>query len=375
MKDYLFVFKKVREILTKYGLPELYTSYASTLHSIIGGSTPELQEALKGYKERIKLAHDDFAALEWTINQREILARLGADNLIGGAGYRAFKGALTEKGVNPEGAVAEIQKQAESLKTLFNKVTTLSTELDDVVNGEEEPLPKGYMSLELVFSEDARIDTVPNWKKQANAWYLIAHSAKLLDKDHPVDISLPQMSKNSPLDAILCGPYIQIASVGSIFYMCLKLYEKILKIVQLHVEIDKLEVQVASEKVDLEKKVIEKEKAIKEAEIEYIVRTAVDKFGSHLNKTEKNNASTALNKAVPYMYEYVKDGGQLQFKDKTEDPDNEDMKNFEIPDIKTLSSDVKKLQAYMEYHRQLEAKNKTEAEDTESNKEEDPSEP
>ncbi len=356
LSDLIFVLNHIKKILEENNLVELYSNFSNTLQQVSQASTPELQEQLKNYKEKIRDVHELLDPSGWSHSQLEVFTRFGAREIIGTEGYTNFNKALNENAANLPGAIEELNRQKGGISQLQINAQNILSSLGGLV--EEQITEEGKTVVEIVFDESVAINNLPELLNQSERWNRIIRAYSMLAKAAPEDTIIIAANKSNPFSLWMTT----LPLISKAFYHTVKpfidLWHEVLGLKEHAVALEEKQVLLSKKKFELFKDIDEYERK-KRTEI-------MEEVGSNyhlenMTQAEINDAKAALHNAGPELYEFITGGGKV---DTTKDGEGNGISgNFQLePDyqkVHKLKEHVQKL---------LEAKNKREEEEEKKEK-------
>lgn len=358
LSDLVFVLGYIKQVLEEYNLSDLYTNFTNTLQQISQASTPELQQALKDYKERIKEAHYKLEPKGWSYSQLKIFNLFGAKDVIGESGFLNFQNALTENSANPIGATEELNKQKEKIIQILTNATGILTSLGDLA--QEMEVEKGYAVVQIVFDKKVAVDTLLDLSKQSEAWKEIVRAYSLFAGEAPENTKIIATSKGSPYTVWLATARFIADTIAATIKPFIDLYEEVLKAKEHALVLEDMKVGVDGKKFELFKSIDEfQRKRIME------IMADVGKINNqkNLDEGQKNEGRIALSKEGPRLYEFITKGGKIDTSRETDD-----QKVFSNFQLETSYTEVHRLEEKVQ--KLLTAKSETEKKEQKSKEKE-----
>src|SRR3990167_7944382 len=248
--ELVWVLQHIKTVIEASQLQELYTSFVNTLQQISSASTPDLQNQLKEYKEKIKSAHEQFAVQNLTHSQRRITDGLGASVVLGQKGFDRFLTALSDNSANTPGATEEINKlKHETDRLLANATNTLSG-LGSLVEQQIE-IEKDQAIIQLVFDKEVSVDTFVDLATQAREWKDIIHAYSLFADEAPEKTKIIATSKGSPYEVWLVTTKFIGETICATVKPFVELYKSILAAKEHALVLEEMKVGVDGKKFEL----------------------------------------------------------------------------------------------------------------------------
>jgi hypothetical protein len=333
ISDLVFVLKHIKQVIEEYNLSDLYTNFTNTLQQISQASTPELQQALKDFKTRIKEAHQKLEPEGWSYSQLKIFKLFGAKNIIGIPGLQNFQNALSENAANAAGAIEELNRQREKISQLLTNATNIITSLGDLAK--EMEIEKGLTIVQIVFDEKVAIETLPDLFNQSKEWKEIIRAYSLYAGEAPQKTKIVATSKDSPYTIWLATTRLIADAIYKTIEPFVTLYQQILKAKEHALVLEDMKVDVDDKKFGLFKKIDEFERKRIEKIMESIAK--INKTKS-LDQTQRNEARNALLKSGPKLYNFITHGGKVDTSKR-----NGNQKVFSSFQLETKYQEVHKL--------------------------------
>jgi len=344
--ELVWVLQHIKTVIEASQLQELYTSFVNTLQQISSASTPDLQNQLKEYKEKIKSAHEQFAVQNLTHSQRRITDGLGASVVLGQKGFDRFLTALSDNSANTPGATEEINKlKHETDRLLANATNTLSG-LGSLVEQQIE-IEKDQAIIQLVFDKEVSVDTFVDLATQAREWKDIIHAYSLFADEAPEKTKIIATSKGSPYEVWLVTTKFIGETICATVKPFVELYKSILAAKEHALVLEEMKVGVDGKKFELFKVIDEYQRK----RITEIVESVGKINGNKkLADAQKNEAINALGNTGPRLYEFITKGGKVDVS-KNEKAQPGESNRFEL---EPAYQEVRKLEGRVQ--RLLEAK-------------------
>lgn len=342
LSDLIFVLKHIKAIIDEYGLPNLYAQYVSVLQQIVSSSTPELQQQLKEYKEKIKEAHEKLEPVGWTHNQLKYFKLFGASSVLGKEGWDKFLQALADNSANTPGAVEQINVLNREITQLHTNANNILTSLGAVAT--ELEIEEGKSVVQIVFDDEVSIDTFIDMAKQSDEWKDIIRAFSLFAKEAPENTKIIASSKGSPYMVWLLTARLVGETICATIKPFIGLYKEVLELKEHALKLESMKADIDDKKFGLFEKIDEYERKRIGEIVEGIgeIRT-----NGHLTPEEKNEAMNALRVSGPKLYEFITKGGKVDVSKK--DGDRKAFSNFQLEpayqETEKLEAKVQKLLA------------------------------
>lgn len=339
--DLIFVLKQIKTAVESFNLPDLYTNFSNTLQQISSSSTPELQEALKDYKTKIKQAHDALVTDSWSYSQIEVLTKFGANKQLGKEGWEKFQNALTDNSANTPGAIEELNKQKQDITQIVANANNILNSLGGLAE-EKELASEGEVVIQIVFDEKVSIDTLIDLTKQSEEWADIIRAFSLYAGKAPETTRIVGTSKNSPYTIWLVSAKFIGDMICSTIKPFLGLYKEVLELKEHALALENMKIGIDSEKFELLKKIDEYERK----RIGEIMENVAElNKNANLADSERNEAKNALLKAGPKLYGFITSGGRVDISktDETGKVSNSYQLESSYKEVKALDSKIQNL--------------------------------
>ncbi|HSW48198.1 MAG TPA: hypothetical protein VLG67_03910 [Candidatus Saccharimonadales bacterium] len=323
LTDLIFVLRHIKAIIDEYGLPTLYAQFVSTLQQIASTSTPELQEALKDSKEKIKKAHEKLEPIGWTDTQVKYFMQFGASNVLGKEGWNKFQLALTDNSANTPGAVEQINLLTTEITQLHTNANNILTSLGTIAN--ELEIEEGKSVVQIVFDEEVSIDTFIDMAKQSDEWTDIIRAFSMFAKEAPENTKIIASSKGSPYMVWLLTARVVGETICATIKPFIELYKEVLTAKEKALTLEDMKIGIDGKKFELFKMIEEHER---KRIMEVLESVGEIKANDHLSEVDKNDALAALRNAGPKLYDFITKGGKVDVSKK--DGDHKAFSNFQL---------------------------------------------
>lgn len=356
-----FVLRYVDEVWAKYEIQEKYAKLVSTLDQIKATSTDELKIQLQQqYKEIIDL-QTSLQPNDWGYAREHLFVEFGASQHIGLGAVGRLKLSFESNAGDTQSLRTDIQRLHDELAQFKLRVDALKAQLGDLVKDESDVIPEGKAVLQLVFEDDASIETVSQLQDATKDWGFIIRGFSLLAKNDDTDAKIIRISKGSPTILEIEGYLKIIAAMGVAATSILLLIKERLEIQKLQLEVKQLKIADAVTAMDEH---IEKDK---QSKLKTILDEIIKKLGWSANEQPDGEILTTGKKSLELMFEFMSKGLKVDVatSSKTEDEKPGTPKSIGFRFKLTQSyQDVKQLQvAVGEKQKLLEAQHKKEVEE------------
>lgn len=323
LSDLIFVLKHIKAIIDEYGLPSLYAQYVSVLSQIASSSTPELQQQLKDYREKIKEAHEKLEPVGWTHNQLKYFKQFGASSVLGKEGWEKFLQALADNSANTPGAVEQINILNKEITQLHTNANNILTSLGTVAT--ELEIEEGKSVVQIVFDDEVAIDTFIDMAKQSDEWKDIIRAFSMFAKEAPENTKIIASSKGSPYMVWLLTARVVGETICATIKPFIELYKEVLSAKEKALTLEDMKIGIDGKKFEL----FETIEAYERKRIMEIIESIGEiRANGHLTEEEKNEAMNALRKAGPKLYDFITKGGKVDVSKK--DGDRKAFSNFQL---------------------------------------------
>lgn len=249
LSDLVFALRYIKQVIEEYNLSGLYTNFTDTLLKISQASTPELQQALKDYKEKIKEAHNKLEPKGWSYSQLRIFDLFGAREVIGEFGLINFQNALNENSANTIGAIEELNKQKDKIIQISTNATSIITSLGNLA--QEMEVEKGHSVVQIVFDEKVSVDTLIDLFDQSKEWKEIVRAYSLFAGEAPEMTKIIATSKGSPYIVWLSTARFIAETITATIKPFIDLYGEILKAKEHALVLEDMKIGVDGKKFEL----------------------------------------------------------------------------------------------------------------------------
>lgn len=348
LHELVWVLQHIKEVIEASQLQELYASFVNTLQQISSASTPDLQNQLKEYKEKIKNAHEKFAVQNLTHSQRKIADGLGASVILGQKGFDRFLTSLSDNSANTPGAIEEINKLKQETDRLLASATNTLSGLGSLAEQQIE-IEKDQVIIQLVFDKEVAVDTFVDLATQAREWKDIIRAYSLFADEAPEKTKIIATSKGSPYEVWLVTTKFIGETICATVKPFIELYKDILAAKEHALVLEDMKVGVDGKKFELFKVIDEYQRK----RVTEIVES-VSKINSNkkLADAQRNEAINALGNAGPRLYEFITKGGKVDVSKNEKaqpgesnrfelEPAYQEMRKLEVRVQKLLESKIK----------------------------------
>ncbi len=247
--------------------------------------------------------------------QLNFLGNLGIEKYVGEEGVRYVEDVLFRNVIDVATAAEKIGEALNSINQGIAKSDQIHAGLADCFEPEEYE-ESGEVLVRVVFSGDASMQNVVDFKDWGRIWYEIGRGLTQAHGTAPEDIRVIGATRGSIVLELAAAAAI-VTSLSTILVQGLKVAEKVLNVKKAAEEVRGLKLKNDKLAADIEAE-IENEKA---EGVASIVEAQVDIHG--LERRGDGDKVKDLERAIKHLIDFIESGGQIDFVLPDEDDEEE----------------------------------------------------
>lgn len=255
---------------------------------------------------------------ELSIEQMEILAKIGIANNVGQNGVSLIEDTLYKNALDIASAVKKLQTAINEINNGINWSNQLSQSFSSIIDKTTLPVNDNEVIIRLRFTKDAHMSNITEFRDWGKIWYEISRGVTIVNNEAPENINIVGASNGSIILA-LASTYGVAKTLGMIITEALKLIDRVFDIKKKAEEIRAL--KLANDQV--EKSLLQAADKERELGIQGIIRVLSDEY--KLDKSGQGDKANELTNAIKKLIDFIEKGGDVDFvvpENSTEVKDN-----------------------------------------------------